>query len=556
MGALDSTVTRILGEIGGLAPVTLLVAVTVLFWDILLAGWMAARREAPKVFTQLTSTCGLLVAPAIVVAVATGTETGARTVSGISWLLPVVCIAFVLQVFYALAARLLSPVIALPILLYDLVVTAVVTGDYLVAQRGMAPIGLQAAVAARDAVVGMTVGRTALVSPLALLVPMIAPAYPARWRLSGLARALLVLAATAATTLLVIEWPRGIGAVRSYYSAYNEPMQARPQGDFLLGMRWLPVLDGPPPARAVRNDQALADEFEPDVLFLVLDEDGTRAAALDSLARVLEPLRADSTIIAIGLDQGRHPDPSVSAERAAAVERVLLRVQPDVIFPAVTDPFPSVLVSESPSVSWWRSMIRTVNAVRQRVRPATRLGISLAHLDARDSAIYAFATAPGSPVNVIGAMITPSFSGLPGADARLRAFERWHAQAEEREEVRSESESSDSTSVNSDAANVVHPGHRQPAHWLTEVVGLPHAHGDAAQLAAIRHALAWGSRRPWISAAIVGEPADYDGWNGMRASNGRLRLAWPSLSAAAKAMRAVRLGESRTSEARVGESRR
>ena len=51
---------------------------------------------------------------------------------------------------------------------------------------------------------------------------------------------------------------------------------------------------------------------------------------------------------------------------------------------------------------------------------------------------------------------------------------------------------------------------------------------------------AWGSRRPWISAAIVGEPSDYDGAIGVRAANGRVRIAWPSLSAAAGAMREVR----------------
>jgi hypothetical protein len=161
MEALNSAVIRAFGELGGLAPVTLLVALLVLGWDITLAGWMAARREAPRVFTQLTSVCGLLVAPALLIAVASGTEVGARTVVGISWLLPAVCGVFVLQVLYALAVGLLSPVIALPILLYDLVVTAVVTGDYLVSQFGIAPAWLQAAVAARDAVVGMTVGRTA-----------------------------------------------------------------------------------------------------------------------------------------------------------------------------------------------------------------------------------------------------------------------------------------------------------------------------------------------------------------------------------------------------------
>jgi hypothetical protein len=56
----------------------------------------------------------------------------------------------------------------------------------------------------------------------------------------------------------------------------------------------------------------------------------------------------------------------------------------------------------------------------------------------------------------------------------------------------------------------------------------------------MRHTLAWGSRRPWINAALLGDPADYDGWTGLRAANGRLRAAVPALAAAARQMRDVR----------------
>ena len=166
-----------------LALLVLGVAMAVLAWDIALAGWIAARREAPRVFTNLTAFCGLLVAPALLVAVATGTETAARTISGISWLMPMIACAFVLQVLYSLLTRLVSVVVALPILLYDVVIAVVAIGDYLASQQGGAPLPLQAAVAARDVILGMTAGRAALVSPLAMLVPIIAPAYPARSRL-------------------------------------------------------------------------------------------------------------------------------------------------------------------------------------------------------------------------------------------------------------------------------------------------------------------------------------------------------------------------------------
>jgi hypothetical protein len=370
---------------------------------------------------------------------------------------------------------------------------------------------------ARDAIVGIGVGRAALVSPLTALVPMIAPAYPARWRLSGVVRAVLVLAATALTTLLGIEWPRGVAAVRSYQSAVAEPMQARPRGDFVIGVRLYPTLDGMPPARAVRNDAAIVDAFDPDVVLLVLDLDGTRGVALDSLARVVAPLRERDVQIAVALRLDRRLPAADDADRQLAIERVLIRLAPDVLFPAMPDPVPSWIGSDLPPAWWWRSMLTRSKRTMTRVRPRTLLGWSATHLDATDSATYAWASGANSGVQLIGATIYPSFSGLPAVDARLRAFERWHTRA---------------TALGGSPA----------VHWLVNVGGLPRAHGDAAQVAAIRHALAWGSRRAWVGAAIVGEPADYDGWLGLRASNGRARAALAAIGAAARRMKDVRAG--------------
>ena len=501
-----------------LAPVTLStlgIALAVLTWNIVLAGWIASRREAPRPFTALTGFCGLLVAPALVVAVATGTDAGSRTVSGISWLLPMIACAFVLQVLYAMAMRLLSPVVVVPILLYDLAVAAIAIGDYLISQNGSAPMALQGLVAARDVIIGMTVGRAALVSPLALLVPIIAPAYPARWRLSAVVRAILVLAATAVTTLLVLEWPRGVGAVRSYTSSLTLPMQARPSGDFVIGMRLFPTLGGPPAARVVIADLAMAEAFAPEVILLVIDEDGARASALDSLSRVLEPFRADSVRIAVAMTVSRAAARTIDPSREVALERVLLRVRPDVVFPAFLEPLPSIVPRSTPSASWWRAtLVRSAETVT-RVRPRTQLGWSASRLDATDSSVYAWASKSTSPVDLLGAVAFPSFSGLPAVDARLRAFDRWHTLAVQR-------------------------GAPSRPHWLVTIGGLPHAHGDASQLAAIRHALAWGSRRAWIGAAIIGEPADYDGWLGLRAANGRARAAIAALGMAAKGMREIR----------------
>ncbi len=496
-----------------LAVVPLVIAVAVLAWNIALSGWTASRREAPRLFSQLTGFCGLMIAPVLVVAIATGTEAGSRTVSGVAWLLPLVVSAFALQVAYAVATGLVSVVVGIPILLYNVALAAVALGDFLVGWRGSAPLGLQAAVAARDAVIGMTVGRAALLTPLALLVPMVAPAYPARWKLSAVARAVLVLIATVMTTLLVLQWPRGIGAVRSYAAAQHQTLQTRRPDDFRIGMRLFPELHGPPPARAVAMDRRLAASFAPEVALIVIDDDGATGAALDSLARVLEPLVSHGVRIAIAMT-GVPPSPD-DIVHLAAIERVLRRVQPAVLFPAMLDPVPTLQSRQNMPAVWWQATIESAARVVARVRPETSLAWSASRSDDVDSAVYVWASQPASPLRVLGTVSYPSFSGLAGVDARLRAFARWHTLAVAR-------------------------GGAAQEHWLTNVGGLPHAHGDAAQLAAIQQALAWGSRQSWITTAIIGEPADYAGWLGLRAANGRIRDGVSVLAATVKSAREAR----------------
>jgi hypothetical protein len=151
----------------------------------------------------------------------------------------------------------------------------------------------------------------------------------------------------------------------------------------------------------------------------------------------------------------------------------------------------------------------------QRVRPRTRVGWAASRLDDIDSATYVWATSPGAPVDVIGFVSFPSFSGLPGVDARLRAIDRWR------------------NAALSDSA-VSRP------HWVAIAGGLPHAHGDASQTASVLHAAAWATRRPWVNAIIVGEPSDYVNRTGMRAADGRERPVVRSTARLARLMRDAR----------------
>lgn len=496
-----------------LAIVPLALGLAVLLWDILLAGWIASQKQASRPFTTLTGLCGLLVAPAALVAMATVLEGTARTMTGIAWIWPLVTTCFAIQVAYALFARLVTPAVGVPLLLYDLAVAFVAVSDYWVFVNGAAPLWLQGAVAARDTISGYAAGRAALVSPLAVLVPIIAPAFPARWKASAVVRALLTIAATAATTLLLMEWPSAVGALRSYDAALGVRMQERPANDFAIGLRMYSRLDRAPAQRLIRSDNKLADTIGARLVLVVLTDRTMRNAALDSLSRMLEPWRADSSgIVAVAIELERSPGTPNSAQRLAFVERVLQRLRPDVLIPAWRSPLPSLLPATEPDIAWWQAMLSSTAGVVQRVRPRTALGWSAARVDARDSAIYHWAASPQSPVSVLGLVAYPSFAGLPAVDARLRAYDRWFAQA----------------------ADSLKPGTR---HWLMEVGGLPRAHGDAAQTAAIMQALAWGTRRPWITAAILGDAGDYDAATGLRAADGRVRNVVGVVARASRGLR-------------------
>lgn len=500
-----------------LAVLPLLLGLVVLVWDILLAGWIASQRQASRPFTTLTGLCGLLIAPAVLIAMATALEGTARTITGIAWLWPLVTVAFTVQVCYALFTRLIIPAVGIPLVLYNACVATIAVSEYLVSLSGSAPLWLQGAIAARDAVAGIAVGRSSLVSPLTVLVPIIAPAYPARWRASAGVRALLTLTATAVATLLLMEWPPAVGAVRSYDAAAGVRLQERPANDFALGLRMYSRLTGAPEQRLVKADLKLADTLRTRALLVVLTEKGTRGAALDSLARLLEPWRADSGIIAIALEFEDNSAPANSSAQLAMVERVVLRLRPDVFIPGWRRPIPSLLPPREPGLLWWQNMYTTTAKVITRVRPRTQLGFSAARVDAIDSAVYDWAASPASPVRVLGVVSYPSFAGLPAVDARLRAFDRWHDLAVSRYGT-------------------------ARSHWLMEVGGLPRAHGDAAQTAAIMQALAWGTRRPWITVAILGDAADYDATNGLRAADGRERAVVGAVARAARGLRESAVG--------------
>lgn len=493
-------------------------------WNVTYAGRIAQLRRAPRALAFLSGVCGLLVAPSYIAHVAGSTLYGGRAVNNVSWLWPVAALLVLAQAAYATGRRLVTPLVGVPLVLYDLVVALVAAARYLV-ERGVEPPALLLALSASQAtVLGAVLGEAALVSPLAVLVPLLVPAYPARWRLTRATRAVISVSAAFVAAVTVLELPRGSAVVAGYAPYRAERLSERPAGDLAVGLAVLTPLAGPPPALAVRNDAPLIDSVDLDAVHVRLRPGGLALAALDSLAAVLDPARRDSTLLVVSLDYEagdaarRRADPAgFDARRLALVERAARALRPDVILPAGA-PYGDVAqdVGRLAPEEWERYLSAAAaraHAVNRRIRVAVAAG----DYSAADSTLWAWAASRRAPLDAVGFTVRPSFSGAGGVDARLRAAERWVRAAE----------------TAADAPP------RPKEEWVFDVRGFPVVHGAASQEGVVWHTIAWASSRPEVAGVLVGEPGDYAEMTGLRGANGALR---PAMGAVRRALRGLREG--------------
>ena len=323
--------------VAGYALVTL-VAVA---WDVVYANRIAQLRRAPRPLAALSGVCGLMIPPAFAIHLAASSLYGGRAVNNMGWVWPLAALLVLAQALYATGRRFVTLFVGVPLVLYDLLAAAVTVARYAAARGVDPPEPLLALSAAQAAVLGTVLGPAALAAPVAVLVPLLVPAYPARFRLTRATRALLAVGAAFVAGVTLLELPRGVGAVASYAPFGEERLSERPGGDFDVGVNALTWLAGPPPAAAVRNDVPLVDSLEVDAVAVRLRPSATTLAALDSLDHVLEPSRRDSTrlVVWLGYEPGdaaeRRADPTgFDARRLATVERVARALRPDILLPA------------------------------------------------------------------------------------------------------------------------------------------------------------------------------------------------------------------------------
>lgn len=495
-----------------LAPAHLVLTLVILVWDVVLAGRIAQVRQASKPFAAISGLAALLLIPAFIVAIATTTLITGRAIAAIDWVWPATILLVTAQSLWALSRRLVNPLWGYPIAFYNIVIAIASVARLLAAHGADLPRPLLVIMAAEIDALALTTTESAITSPFYLHVPLIAPAFPALRRLTAGFRMAVAALALAWFGVIVAEIPRADLALASYAAHADDRLTERPD-HFALGVKLFPDVEAPPSAASVRADLALAEALAVNVLSVTFVP-GATAVAIDSVARSLDPLRSDSTLLVATIGYGDKllpeltRDPLDVDERLRTLRRVIVRLRPDIVVPA-QDPYGiGARVHGRLPVERWQEHLTRARALASEVRPRTRVALAASSYDSRDSTLYAWAAAPGSPVDVLGFTFYPSRLGARTMDASFRAADRWmHA----------------------------HPP-RKP-HWVFAAAGYPLAHGEESQDRAIWAALTWATARQPFRGVIVMEANDYGQALGLRAPNGRYRRAATTVRRAMNGLR-------------------
>jgi hypothetical protein len=474
----------------------------ILAWDVLLTGRIAQVRTLPRTFVTLSALAGFLLIPALLIHLATASSITGRAITAVDWLWPTTVVLFALQALYAASRRLVNPFLGFFIATYDVLIAFDAVLRF-VAARGTAlpDYALVFLAATTGAFSFVTQSTTSIGSPFFFFIPMIAPAFPALRPAAATFRIVLAVIAAGWVVVVVSQIPPAAEAVRTYeiHDTATEKLQERPEADLDIGIKIFPDLEGPVEPLAARNDLALVDSLGVSVVNVVIVPESMDALALDSLAHTLEVVRRDSTqlVVTLGYADKLVPLPGRTfsdTRRLATIDQVVRRLKPDVLLPA-QDPYTAGTAAAGPHPpQFWESYITRAAAIAKRARPRTRIGVSASSYDRQDSTLYAWAAAPGSPVDVVGFTLYPSVSGVRTLDAAKGAADRW-----------------------------MHESKSSKDHWVWAAGGYPAAHGETSQERAVWAALVWATTRPAIKGVIVSEAGDYGVIRGLRAADGHLR---------------------------------
>lgn len=495
-----------------LAPAHLALTLVIIVWNIVLSGRITQLRQATRPFATVTGLAGLLMIPAFIVAIATTTVITGRAITSIDWMWPATIVLFTIQALYAVSRRLVNPLWGYPIAFYDVLLTIAALSRYASAHGYELARPLLLVMAAQVDALALVTTEAAIVSPFFLHIPLISPAFPALSKLTAGFRLTMAALGLAWFGVIVAEIPRADAALDSYDSHANDMLTERPNG-FAVGLKIFPDIEHPPSTASVRVDLQTAEWVKVNVVNVVIVP-GASGLAIDSVAHALDLMPRDSIVViaTIGYGDKLLPElgrvPLDAERRLATLNQILRRLRPDMVVPA-QDPYGlgARILGRLPVETWQDYHTRAAALVKQ-VRPGTRVGLAASSFDARDSTLYAWAAAPGSPIDIVGFSFYPTRLGARSMDAGLRAADRWLR---------------------------AHPPTKPQ--WVFGAGGYPLAHGEISQDRAIWAALAWATAHMEVRGFVVTEANDYGQSMGIRAPNGRYRRAAGSVRKAIKALR-------------------
>ncbi|MGI8546118.1 MAG: hypothetical protein ACR2M1_02110 [Gemmatimonadaceae bacterium] len=478
-------------------------AALIVVWNIAAAGRIIQSRRAPPIFAGATAFGALLLIPALLVAVSGASFVYGRAIQPVAWVWPVVAVLFVIHAIVALARGLVTPIVGVPVLVYDSIIALVAIARY-AASRGLEPPDFALVLsAAQTNALGHVGGSAVLSHATWLLVPMFSPALPPRSRLKVALRTLLAAGVTLAAAIVLVELPAAAEAIGSYQRYDGDVLTERRDGHFEFGMKVFPDLRGAPPPIAIANDLGLVDSLNVGAVSIVVDPEAARGKALDSLAHVLENVRDDSTALIVTLGYSRDARALMRRSQSAYVDqrlddvnRLTRALRPNIFVPALEPYGEGTRVLGTQPPSFWIDYVTRAAAIAHHVNPNIKIGLAAASYGSRDSALYAWASARTSPVDVPGFSLMPGFDGATSLDTHLRIAQRWLRMQD-----------------------------RPKDNWVYSAGGYPIVHGEQSQTMALHGILAWATAQPAIVGVVITEAGDYDSQTGLRSPDGRFRRA-------------------------------
>jgi hypothetical protein len=495
-----------------LATAHLVLTALVLLWNLTIAGRAARLQTTQRSMAFLCALSGLLLLPALTVLLVSSSILTGRALYTLAWVWPATLVVIAIQAAYALSSRAVAPPIGVPIVAYDVVLALVGIARYAIYRGYELPAPLLVLSAADATSLAYSASPLALFLPYFLHVPIVAPPTRGQRGAGTVLRTAVAVLAALWVTIIVLDVPTATRAVTSYARYANERLTERADSDFSIGLKIFPTITNGPPPLALDNDLDLADTVGAQVLSIYIAPEGASNASLDSLSHSLADQRGDRQLF-VALDLSSEHRPAVARQaayfdaRAADVGRIVRVLHPDVIVPAIDPNGAASRALGRISMALWVAYFRHAASVAHQASPRVRVLAHIGGFGARDSALYAWAAAPASPMDAIGFTLFPWLGGAATLDARARTLDGW---------------------LNS------YPEPKE--HWLLEAGGLPMAHGEQNQARAIWGALAWATSRRAVKGAIIFEAGDYGTPIGLRAPGGRLRPAAAMVARAIKVL--------------------